>query len=121
MEIIMDTKEYLELIAKHGDSHSDKWDMLAVSPDQTLFLVKDRNRICYVSTSDMINFMPYNIALGEGRLAHYASDSVVEEVQAGVEHGSIKPTTLVAINLTAEDLKWLKSNDISTMVHSVEA
>jgi hypothetical protein len=69
----------------------------------------------------MINMMPYQLALAEKTMVHFASDSPIAEVQTGIEHGSIEPTTMVAVNLTSEDLRWLKSSGIASMVRSVEA
>lgn len=113
----MNTTEYLKLV---GDSHSEL-DMLAVSPDQSLFLVKDGNRLCYVSTPDMLTTMPYSQALAEGMIGHFAGDSPLEEVQRLVVAKRMNGSKVVTITLTDEDMEWLKSDGISQMVRSVES
>ena len=117
----MNTAQYLELINKHGDSCTDDWDVLAVSSDQSLFLIRDSNRLCYVSTPDMATMMPYQIALAEKMIGHFAGDSPIEEVQKLVAGNRMKKGKVVTVNLTDEDLAWLKSEDISSMVHSIES
>lgn len=118
----MNTAEYLKAIAAHGDGHDgEDWQILAVSPDHSLYLVKDSNRICYVTTTDMVTTMPYSMALAEKVVAHFASDSPLAEVQKAVANHKVKPSKLVGICLTNEDLKWLGSEDISGMVRSIES
>lgn len=113
----MNTIEYLKLV---GDSHSEM-DMLAVSPDQSLFLVKDSNRLCYVTTPDMLTTMPYKMAIAEGMIGHFAIDSPLEEVQRLVVAKRMRESKVITITLTDDDLEWLRSDSISQMVHSVES
>lgn len=117
----MDTKQYLDFLAAHGDSYDgENWQILSVSPDNTLYLVKDSNQICYVTTPDMITTMPYSIALAEKVVAHYASDSPLVAIQDAVANNKIKPSKLIGICLTADDIKWLESDGIHGMVRSIE-
>lgn len=117
----MNTTQYLAVVAKHGDSYDNNWDILAVNKDQSLYLVKDSNHLCYVSTNDMVTTMPYGMALAEGTLAHFAGDSPIPEVIEMVVNHKMHINKIIGIDLTDDDVKWLKSDGIMSMVRSIES
>jgi hypothetical protein len=117
----MNTKQYLAAISKFDEGYNGDWNILATSKDGTLFLAKDSNNICYVSTPDLVTMMPYHLALVEQTLVHFAVDSPIDCVIDAVKDGKMSPDKIVGVGLTAEDLAWLKSEDISGMVRSIES
>lgn len=116
----MNTKQYLAAISKFDEGYSGDWNIQAGNSDGSLFILKDGNNICYVSTPDMVTMMPYHLALVEQTLVHFAVDSPIDDVIEAVEKGKMSPDKIVGIGLTAEDLAWLKSDDVSGMVRSIE-
>ncbi len=118
----MDTEQYLEIISKFGDSNDDnKWEVLATNKGNSLFLMKDGNNLCYVTSGDLAISMPYHLAIAERTLVHYAGDSMIPEVAKAVDNGKMNPSKLVGIILTDADMKWITSEGIKGIVHSVES
>ena len=115
----MKTTDYLKAVGKFNDSYDGDWSILAINKDGSLFLVKDSNNICYVSTSDLVSMMPYGVVLAEKSLAHYASDSPLENIVKILKNGG-SPSNIICVELTDEDVVWLGSDDISGMVRSIE-
>lgn len=117
----MNTKQYLAAIAKCGDSYDNNWHIMASNKEQTLFLVKDGNSICYVSTPDLVAIMPYNLALAEKKISHFAGSSPVQEVKDAISNHQIGEDELVGIDLTTDDIAWLNSESVSSLVRSIES
>lgn len=116
----MKTTDYLKAVGKFNDSYDGDWSILATNKDGSLFLVKDSNNICYVSTSDLVAMMPYGMALVGKTIINYAADSPRKEVMDAVKSGEISPDCITGIDLADEDVVWLSSEDISGMVRSIE-
>lgn len=118
----MDATQYLKIISKFGDGYDGhRWEVLATNKGNSLFLMKDCNNICYVTSFDLIVSMTYHHAVFDKMLVHYAGDSNIQEVQQAVEDKKLQPSKLVGVLLTDADMKWLTSEGIKGIVRSVES
>jgi hypothetical protein len=113
----MKSKCYIAAISKYGDSVSSDWNVLAAFDG--LLLMSDNLHICYVASCDLVCIVPYNFAVAEGSLLHFAGDSTIDEVLIAVNNG-LNKSKILEVLLDKSELDWLASDDIVSLVHSVE-
>lgn len=110
-EGFMEVVDYLGLVGRFGDGYCGGWDVLAVSPDESVFLVRDCNGLCFVSCVDFGAMLPFGVALAEGVVWCFLDDCGFEGRLGG---------KLVEVVLSGVVVEWLGSEGIKGLVRSVE-
>lgn len=111
-------------LAKMHDSIS-AYNPLAIyheEKDDCIWLMKDDNNICYVTSGDMVYSQMYDFVLADGELFCQISDSPESRQSPTLmEISDIKPCTLTSKLLTQDQMNWLRSESIASMVKSVHS
>jgi hypothetical protein len=115
--ILMDVQEYLKLT----DNTNDSWDVIAMHPNEHLYLMKDKNSICYIATCDYTHTMIYWMVIRERVLGCFAADNPMrKELPKLAEMAKNAPSRISTILLNDEDMMWVESDNIQRMVRCIE-
>jgi hypothetical protein len=115
---MMDVKEYFRLT----NNTNEGWDLIAMHPNKHLYLMKDVNNICYITTCDYTHTMPYWMVVAEYRLGCFVCDNPMRNEVPRIEQMAHKnPNRITTIMLNDEDMEWVNSSDIERMVECIES
>lgn len=114
----MDVKEYFRLT----NNTNEGWDLIAMHPTKHLYLMKDVNNICYVTTCDYTHTMPYWMVVAEQRLGCFVCDNPMRNEVPRIDKMARKnPNRITTITLNEQDMEWIDSDHIRCIVRSVES